>query len=92
MTTLIYAFVRFANASANMKLFLLQKSKQNNFRFALVFTNLTKHVNNQTNCRITLEKNEENMDLSHIHLAVTSKRVGDFFFRLLWSFRKPELY
>ena len=58
MTTLIYGFVRFANAnaSANMKFFLLQKSKQNNFRFALVSVNLTKHVNNQTNSLITWKK------------------------------------
>ena len=56
MTTMIYASVRFANASANMKLFLLQKSKQNTFRFAGVSANLTKHVNNQINCRITWEK------------------------------------
>ena len=56
MTTLIYAFVRFADASGNMKLFLLQKSKQKNFTFTFVSANLTKHVNNQTNCRITLEK------------------------------------
>ena len=65
-------FVRFANASANVKLFVLQKSKQNNFRFAPLFTNLTKHVNiNQTNCCIMyFGKNEENMDLSRIHLAV----------------------
>ena len=34
-----------------------------------MFTNLTKHVNNQTDCLITL-KNEENMDISRIHLAV----------------------
>ena len=27
-------------------------------------------MNNQTNCRNYLGKNEENMDLSHIHLAV----------------------
>ena len=64
-------FVRFANASATVKLFVLQKSKQNNFRFALLFVNLTKHVNNQISCCIMyFGKNEENMDLSRIHLAV----------------------
>ena len=56
MTTLIYVFVRFANANANMKLVLLKKSKQNNFGFTRVSANLTKHVNNQTNCHIALEK------------------------------------
>ena len=37
-----------------------------------MFVTLTKHVNNQANCCITLEKLKKNMDLSSlIHLAVT---------------------
>ena len=36
-----------------------------------MFTTLTKHVNNQTHCRnYCFGKVEENMDLSHIYLAV----------------------
>ena len=38
----------------NKKLFLLQKSKQ--FQGQTWVHNLTKHINNQTNCHITLEK------------------------------------
>ena len=51
-----------------MKLFLLQKSKQNNFKLTFAFSNLTKHVNSLTN----FGQIEENMDPLHIHLAVTS--------------------
>ena len=36
-----------------------------------MFTTLTKHVNNQTNCPIALEKLKRNMDQSHIYLAVS---------------------
>ena len=46
---------------------------KNNFRF----TTITKHGNNQTNCYITFEKIEENMDLSLIHLALTD---------MIWTF------
>ena len=65
-------FVRFANKSGNMKLFLSQKSKQNNFRFAHILKNI---ANNPTNCRFTLK----NKDLSHIHLAVkpSAEEVND---------------
>ena len=58
--------------SVNMKLFCKRANQnKNNFRF----TTLTKHVNNQTNCRIALEKIVENMVLSHIHLAVLLKKT-----------------
>ena len=53
-------FVRFVN----MKLFFKSANQnKNNFRFAT----LTKHVNNQTNCRIDLEK----LKKIQIHLAVS---------------------
>ena len=35
-------------------------------------------MNNQTNCRIVFGKVEENMDLSHIYLAVLS-RLSDHY-------------
>ena len=53
-------FVRFVN----MKLFFKSANQnKNNFRFAT----LTKHVNNQTNCRIDLEKLKKIQN----HLAVS---------------------
>ena len=38
-------------------------------------TTLTKPVNNQTDCRIALEKIEEIMDLSYNHLAVLQNNL-----------------
>ena len=53
-------FVRFVN----MKLFFKSSNQnKNNFRFVT----LTKHVNNQTNCRIDLEKLKKIQN----HLAVS---------------------
>ena len=40
----------------NWNCFLCKSQNKYNFRFKLRFTTLTKHVNNQTNCRIALEK------------------------------------
>ena len=53
-------FVRFANT----KLFC-KSANQNKYNF--MFTTFTKHVNNQT------KKVEENMDPSHIYIAVLAK-------------------
>ena len=59
-------FTRFVRIG-NMKLFCRSANQnKSNFRF----TTLTKHINNKTNWCIGLEKNEENMDLSRIHLAI----------------------
>ena len=58
-------FVRFAN----MKLFC-KSANENKTNF--MFATLTKHVNNQANCCITLEK----LKKIWIHLAVTTGKLG----------------
>ena len=62
MTSWFTRFVRFAN----MKLFCKSESQN---KYNVSFTTFTKHMNNQINCYIALE---ENLDLSCIHLAVTT--------------------